>query len=114
MNDYFDNYDVIEKNLKYLIDNHGDIYDAYEKFGKAVHEKGGPLNEKTRWLIKVSLSTHCQNEYSLRTHILKALHHGCTKEEIEHAILLVAPTCGFPKMMRGLLIFSQVMENQNK
>jgi len=24
---------------------------------------------------------------------------GCTKDEIEHAILLVAPTAGFPKMM---------------
>lgn len=112
MNDYFDNYDVIEKNLKYLIDNHKEIYDAYEKFGKMVHEKGGPLDEKTRWLIKVSLSTECQNEFSLRTHILKALHSGCSKEEVEHAILLVAPTCGFPKMMKGLLVFRQVIDSQ--
>ncbi len=114
MDDYFENYDVIKKNLKYLTDNHGEIYDAYEKFGKLVHEKGGPLNEKTRWLIKVALSADCQNEYSIRTHILKALKCGCTKEEIEHSILLVAPTCGFPKMMRSLLIFRQVMETQNK
>ena len=26
------------------------------------------------------------------------------REEIEHAILLVAPTAGFPKMMEGLMI----------
>ncbi|NLT95863.1 MAG: carboxymuconolactone decarboxylase family protein [Clostridia bacterium] len=112
-NDYINNYAVITNNLKYFIDNHKEIYDAYENFGKLVHEKGGPLDEKTRWLIKIALSTDCQNEYSLRTHILKALKCGCSKEEIEHAILLVAPTCGFPKMMRGLLILRQVMEDKN-
>ena len=110
MEDYFDNYDVIEKNLKYLVENHREIYEAYEKFGKLVHEKGGPLEEKTRWLIKVALSTQCQNEYSLKTHILKALNSGCSKEEIEHVILLVAPTCGFPKMMKGLLVLRQVLD----
>lgn len=112
MNDYFDNFDVIEKNLDYLTENHGEIYEAYKHFGNLVHEKGGPLDEKTRWLIKVALSTDCQYEYALRTHILKALLAGCTKEEIEHAILLVGPTCGFPKMMKGILILRQTLENK--
>ncbi|WP_312642200.1 carboxymuconolactone decarboxylase family protein [Hydrogenoanaerobacterium sp.] len=110
MNDYFDNLDEIEKNLKYLVANHSEIYQAYEHFGKLVHEKGGPLDEKTRWLIKVALSADCQNEYSLTTHILKAIQCGCSKEEIEHVLLLVAPTSGFPKMMRGLLILRNVLE----
>jgi len=113
MDEYIENSDVIEKNLKYFIENHGEIYDSYETFGRLVHEKGGPLDEKTRWLIKIALSTDCQNEYSLRTHILKALKCGCTKEEIEHTLLLVAPTSGFPKMMRGLLIFREII-NQEK
>jgi AhpD family alkylhydroperoxidase len=113
MNDYFDNLDVIEKNLKYFIENHGEIYDAYENFGRLVHTEGGPLDEKTRWLIKVALSTNSQYEYALRTHIQKALKHGCTKEEIEHAILLVAPTCGFPKMMQGLLILRHILNQQD-
>lgn len=112
MNEYINNSDVIEKNLKYLIDNHGEIYDAYENYGKLVHEKGGPIDEKTRWLIKIALSTDCQNQYSLRTHILKALKSGCSKEEIEHAILLVAPTSGFPKMMHGLLTFRDILESK--
>lgn len=114
MSDYIDNLDVIEKNLKYLTENHGEIYDAYEHFGKLVHEKGGPIDEKTRWLIKVALSTSCQYQHSLETHILKAFKSGCTQEEIEHAILLVAPTTGFPKMMEGLLILRQIVELQKK
>lgn len=112
MKDYFDNIDVIEKNLKYLVDNHGEVYDAYENFGKLVHEKGGPLDEKTRWLVKIALSASCQHEYSLRTHILKALKSGCTKEEIEHVILLVAPTNGFPTMMESLLVLRHILEQQ--
>ena len=110
MNDNIDNINTIEKNLKYLTENHGEIYDAYKNFGKLVHEKGGPLDEKTRWLIKIALSTDGQYEYALRTHILKALKSGCTKEEIEHAILLVAPTSGFPKMMKGILVLRNVLE----
>jgi 4-carboxymuconolactone decarboxylase len=112
MKDYFDNLDSTEKNLKYLIENHGEIYEAYENFGKLVHEKGGPIDEKTRWLIKIALSACCQYEHALTTHILKALKCGCTKEEIEHAILLVAPTSGFPKMMQGLLIFRDILEQE--
>jgi len=112
MDQEIDNYKVIEKNLDYFIEKHGDIYEAYENYGRLVHEKGGPLDEKTRWLIKVALSTECQNEYSLRTHILKAQSAGCTPEEIEHAIILVAPTAGFPKMMRGILIAREVLKNK--
>lgn len=110
MDENINNSRVIEKNLQYLMQNHGEIYEAYKAYGSLVHEKGGPLEEKTRWLIKVSLSADCQNPYSLKTHIKKALSSGCTPEEIEHAILLVGPTCGFPKMMNALLIFRQIVE----
>lgn len=112
MEDYFDNSDLIERNLKYFINHHEEIYNAYEDYGKLIHEKGGPLDDKTRWLIKIALSTECQYEYALQTHILKALKSGCTKEEIEHAILLVAPTAGFPKTMAGLLIFRRLFEER--
>lgn len=114
MHDYFDNRDEIERNLDYLVARHGEVYRAYEHFGRLVHEKGGPLDEKTRWLIKVALSTDCQNEYALTTHILKALKSGCSREEIEHALLLVAPTAGFPKTMRGLLVLRDLLDRDTQ
>lgn len=110
MKDYFENSDVIEKNFKYFMENHSEIYDAYETYGKLVHEKGGPLEDKTRWLVKIALSTSSQYQYALRTHILKAIKASCTKEEIEHVILLTAPTCGFPTMMEGMLVLRDVIE----
>lgn len=113
MADNINNLPVIQDNLAYLVKNHGEIYQAYQQFGQLVHEQGGPLDEKTRWLIKVSLSVAGQNEYALRTHIRKALKNGCTSAEIEHAVLLVAPTAGFPRMMEGLLILRQTMDQQD-
>lgn len=101
--------DTIENNLKYFISKHEDVYSAYEHFGHLMHEKGGPLDEKTRWLVKVAISTTCQYRYALRTHIIKAIKAGCTREEIEHAIMLVAPTAGFPKTMEGILILREEM-----
>jgi len=36
------------------------------------------------------------------THMTKALEAGCTPDELEHTILLLAPTAGFPCMMEAL------------
>lgn len=103
MDNYIDNLDSTEHNLRYFTQHHESIYKAYEEYGRLVHEEGGPLDEKTCWLIKVAISTECQHPRALKTHILKAFKSGCTKEEIEHAILLVAPSAGFPKTMSGIL-----------
>jgi len=101
--------DVIEKNLNYFIEKHSGIYEAYEEYGNKLHEEGGPLDKKTRWLIKVAISASCQYEFALRTHIRKAVASGCSREEIEHAVLLVAPSGGFPKMMEALLVLRDEM-----
>ena len=105
---------TIENNLAYFKEKHGEIYQAYEKFGSLLHKEGGPLAENTRWLIKVAFSTAGQNHYALKTHIKKALKSGCSREEIEHCILLSASTLGFPKMMEGILILREVMGETEK
>ncbi len=94
---------LIERNLKYFMENHGEVYEKYQAYGKSIDEDGGPLDEKTKRLIKVAISSTIQNEYSLTTHIKKAIKSGATIEEIEHTILLVAPTVGFPAMMKALI-----------
>jgi 4-carboxymuconolactone decarboxylase len=96
-------------NLEYLKDHHGELYRAYQEFGQKVHEAGGPIDAKHRWLIKIGISAACQYELALRTHIRKAQAAGCSREEIEHAILLTAPTAGFPVMMGALLIMREEM-----
>lgn len=101
--------DVIRKNLEYLISKHGDVYEAYTKYGKEVHA-GGPLDDKTIALIKVAISASAKFDYALTTHIKKALDAGNTREEIEHVILLTAPTVGFPNMMESMLVLRELFE----
>jgi alkylhydroperoxidase/carboxymuconolactone decarboxylase family protein YurZ len=92
----------IRENLDALIEKHPDIYEAYTRFGQAVHEQGGPLDERTRWLIKVAVSSALGYPKAQLTHMIKAQEAGCTPEELEHTILLVAPTAGFPRMMEAM------------
>ena len=92
----------IRENLDALIEKHPEIYEAYTRFGRAIHEQGGPLEERTRWLIKVATSSALGYPKAQLTHMIKALEAGCTPEELEHAILLLAPTAGFPRMMEAM------------
>ena len=97
----------IRDNLDALIEEHPELYEAYSRFGKAVHEQGGPLDEKTRWLVKVAVSSALGLPKAQLTHMTKAVAAGCAPEEIEHAILLVAPTAGFPRMMEAMERFRE-------
>ena len=98
-----------EENFAYFKKTHPEIYKAYEAFGKELHSKGGPLAERERWLIKTAVSAVTGHELALKTHISKALAAGCTREEIEHSILLTASTAGFPSMMEALMVFRDTL-----
>lgn len=100
----------IHENLKYFTENHKEVYKAYSDYGKAIHENGGPLDEKTRWLIKIAISATEGYSFALETHIKKAIKAGVSYEEIEHTILLIAPSAGFPRMMEALLVFRENKE----
>lgn len=74
---------------------------AYEELGDAVHASG-PLDEKTRALIKLAISTGARLEGAVHSHARKALKAGVTKEEMRHTVLLALPTIGLPSMMAAM------------
>ena len=78
-----------------------EIAEAYDKMGDAVHTSG-PLDDKSRALIKLALSTGAGMEGAVHSHTRKALEKGLTKEEIRQTVLLALPTIGLPKMMAAL------------
>ena len=100
------------ENFVYFKSMHTDVYKAYEAYGEVVHEQGGPIEEKTRWLIKVAISAAGQHDFSLRSHIHKALSVGCTRSEVEHAILLIAPTAGFPTSMEAIMVLRDELDKE--
>ena len=85
-----------------------EVYAKHEALGREIHEKSGPLPEKTRWLIKVAVSGAGDHKRALETHITKAKGAGATDEEIQHALLLLIPTAGFPAFMKAYSVFKNI------
>jgi alkylhydroperoxidase/carboxymuconolactone decarboxylase family protein YurZ len=81
------------------------VYESYEALGKQIHEKSGPLPEKTRWLLKIAISASSGHRKALETHIYKGKESGLTDSEIGHALLLLIQTRGFPTFMRAFEVF---------
>ena len=71
------------------------VYDAYEILGGTAHE-AGPLDQKTRELVKLGMAVGGRLEGAVRSHAHRALEAGATPQEIEHVILLAITTSGLP------------------
>ena len=102
--------EIIRDNLNYFMEHHAEVYDAYVNYGRLVHADG-PLDPKTIALLKVVMSSVAEHNYALTTHLRKGLAAGLTREEMEHAILLTAPSVGFPNMMESLLILRDLLDD---
>jgi 4-carboxymuconolactone decarboxylase len=89
------------KHFVRFTENFPDVAAAYEQVGSAVHG-AGPLDDKTRALIKLGISVGARLEGAVHSHVRKALESGVTAEEMRHAVLLALPTIGLPAMMAGL------------
>ena len=87
------------------------VWDAYDKLGAAVH-KAGPLDEKTRELVKLGIAVGARYEGSVHTHARKALDAGAAKEEIRQVVLLAIPTMGFPPMMAAMTWVDDVLKSK--
>lgn len=86
-----------------------EVNEKYEKLGKVIHEKSGPLDEKNRWLIKIGISGASGHIKALETHIKKAIEAGATKEEIKQTLLLLISTVGFPRFMEAYSVYKKVL-----
>jgi 4-carboxymuconolactone decarboxylase len=80
---------------------HPDLYQAYENLG-AVAANAGPLDAKTRELIKLGMAAANKSMSSVKSHTFRALELGVSPAEIEHALMLGITTLGFPTMMAAL------------
>ena len=85
----------LPEQFKKFQQDYPEIFHAYENLGNSVH-KAGPLNEKTRALIKLAIASGARLEGAVKSHTRKALDAGCTLEEVKQTVLIGLPTVGFP------------------
>src|SRR5437667_9653249 len=74
---------------------HPAVWEAFAKLGEACHETG-PLDEKTRRLVKLALAVALRHEGPVHSATRNALKSGVTREELEHVIVLAITTVGWP------------------
>lgn len=90
-------------------EQYADVWQAYDHLGAAVHA-AGPLDEKTRGLVKLALALGAGREGAVHAHVRKLLEMGVAADEIRHVALLAIPTIGFPATMAGLTWLDDVLE----
>ncbi len=101
---------AIPKRYQKFQEDYPAVAKAYEEMGDAVHN-AGPLDDKTRALIKLAISTGARLEGAVHSHARKALKAGCTPEEMKHTVMLALPTIGLPSTMAA---FSWIEDVLNK
>ena len=74
---------------------HPAVWEAFARLGEACHETG-PLDEKTRRLVKLALAVAFRHEGAVHSATRNALQSGVTREEIEHVAILAITTVGWP------------------
>jgi 4-carboxymuconolactone decarboxylase len=86
---------------------------AYDELAGKCHD-WGPLEEKTRRLIKLGVAMGLNSEGAVRSHARRALEDGITADELRHTVLLAFTTTGFPTMIAAMKWVDEVIEKYKK
>jgi alkylhydroperoxidase/carboxymuconolactone decarboxylase family protein YurZ len=76
-------------------EKHPTVWEAFARLGEACHETG-PLDEKTRRLVKLALAVAVRHEGAVHSATRNAMKCGVTREELEHVAILAITTIGWP------------------
>src|SRR5688572_24081796 len=86
------------------------VFKAFDSLGKATAD-AGPLQGKTRALVKLALAVGGQMEGAVHSHTRRAVEAGCSPDEIRHVVLLATTTLGFPSMIKALSWVDDVLHS---
>jgi len=103
--------DKIPKRYFRVKNQYPDVFSAYDELNNAV-QNAGPLDEKTKALIKLAFSTGARLEGGIASHSRKAAKAGANSEELRQVAVMSLPTIGFPSMMAALKVVEEVIENK--
>lgn len=94
-----------------MADRHPKVWQAYEKLGEAI-SKEGPLDAKTRRLVKLALSIGTVSEGAVHSLVRRAVAEGVKADELQHVMLLAIPTLGLPTAIKALTWIDDVVGEQ--
>lgn len=104
---------------KFLSRTYFEISRCYPEIMSAMNDLGttirssGPLDEKTTHLIQLAAAAANNSEGAVHSHARRAFEAGATSAEIYHTILLLIPTCGFPRAMAAVSWCRDIIEGES-
>jgi len=102
---------ITSKQYLKIKERYPDFISSVESLGKAA-KNGGPLDEKTAQLVQLAAASAIHSEGSVHSHTRRALNAGATADEIQHALILLTSTIGFPNVMAALSWADDVIESK--
>ena len=99
----------IPSNYEEFQTTYPEIWQAYDRLGAAIHEQG-PLDDKTRQLVKLALAIGVRSEGAVHSHTRKCLALDISPAEIRQVVLLAIPTTGYPAAMAALTWVNDLLE----
>lgn len=102
---------VPSKHYQYLRTSFPEVMAAVENLGTTIRETG-PLDKKTTELIQLAVAASAQSVGSVHSHTRRALAAGASVAEIEHALLVLISTIGFPKVAAALSWIQETVEKR--
>ncbi|MEN8199845.1 MAG: carboxymuconolactone decarboxylase family protein [Thermodesulfobacteriota bacterium] len=88
-----------------------EVLDAVKNLGATVRS-AGPLDNKTAELIQLSVAASTGAIGSVHSHARRALQAGASEEELQHALLLLTSTIGFPKVAAALAWIQEELDRR--
>ncbi len=95
--------------LTKLTKEHSDIWTAYQALGEAC-AKTGPLDGRTRRLVKLALAIGARSEGAVHSHARRGLEEGLSADELRHVAMLAIPTLGFPTSIAAMSWIDDIAE----
>lgn len=87
------------------------VFEGYDAMGRAAHE-AGPLDAKSRELVKLGMAIGARLEGATHSHVRKALQAGASPAEIRHAAVLALSTLGLPTTVMSLTWVDDVLNGK--
>ena len=84
-------------------------WDAYRALGEAAGASG-PLDERTRRILKLALAIGARSEGAVHSHCRQALDEGVPADALRHVAVLAITTLGFPAAMAALSWIGDVVD----
>ncbi len=80
---------------------HPDVWKAFNELGDRCHS-AGPLDEKSRRLVKLGLAIGAGLEGGTHSAVRNAIKSGVTAAEMDHVAVLAISTLGLPSATRAM------------